>query len=149
MLVGDNKPTVAEPIYELDTGKLKIGDGIHDYKDLPYLSGEASDIVVQDPLDGQTLLYDATSGKWLSKPLADNESLAYYPEKGLAMAISKKAFGNKGKYFNEFKKWLPEDNYIEFRIDNSEDHRISYEDFCKFAFTKWNFDFGPEELARK
>lgn len=63
LLVGDNKPTVAEPIYELDTGKLKLGDGIHDYKDLPYLSGDASDIVVQDPLDGQTLLYDATSGK--------------------------------------------------------------------------------------
>lgn len=27
------------------------------------------------------------------------------PEKGLAMAISKKALGNKGSYFNEFKKW--------------------------------------------
>lgn len=31
------------------------------------------------------------------------------PEKGLAMAISKKALGNEGNYFNEFKKWLPED----------------------------------------
>lgn len=29
------------------------------------------------------------------------------PEKGLAMAISKKALGNRGNYFNEFKKWLP------------------------------------------
>lgn len=29
------------------------------------------------------------------------------PEKGLAMAISKKAFGNKGNYYDEFKKWLP------------------------------------------
>ena len=27
------------------------------------------------------------------------------PEKGLAMAISKKAFGNKGKYFDHIKKW--------------------------------------------
>ena len=33
----------------------------------------------------------------------------YDPEKGLAMAISKKALGNKGNYCNEFKKWLPED----------------------------------------
>ena len=32
----------------------------------------------------------------------------YDPEKGLAMAISKKALGNHGNYFNEFKKWLPE-----------------------------------------
>lgn len=27
------------------------------------------------------------------------------PEKGLAMAIAKKALGNKGYYFDEFKKW--------------------------------------------
>lgn len=34
----------------------------------------------------------------------------YDPEKGLAMAITKKIFGNKGNYCNEFKKWLPKDN---------------------------------------
>ena len=28
------------------------------------------------------------------------------PEKGLAMAIAKKALGNEGNYYNEFKKWL-------------------------------------------
>lgn len=27
------------------------------------------------------------------------------PEKGMALAICKKLFGNKGNYFNEFKKW--------------------------------------------
>lgn len=38
----------------------------------------------------------------------------YDPEKGLAMAISKKALGNQGNYCNEFKKWLPEkDNEVE------------------------------------
>lgn len=31
------------------------------------------------------------------------------PEKGLAMAIVKKAYGNKGNYNDIFKKWLPED----------------------------------------
>lgn len=49
----------------------------------------------------------------------------YDPEKGLAMAISKKALGNKGNYCNEFKKWLPEDEEeeektVELRIDTSE-----------------------------
>ena len=29
------------------------------------------------------------------------------PEKGLAMAIVKKAYGNKGNYCNEVKRWLP------------------------------------------
>ena len=31
------------------------------------------------------------------------------PEKGLAMAIVKYVYGNKGNYYNEFKKWLPKD----------------------------------------
>lgn len=31
------------------------------------------------------------------------------PEKGLAMAVSKKMLGNKGNYYNIFKKWLPEE----------------------------------------
>lgn len=32
----------------------------------------------------------------------------YDPEKGLAMAIAKKALGNKGNYYETFKKWVPE-----------------------------------------
>lgn len=28
------------------------------------------------------------------------------PEKGMAMAICKKVMGNKGNYYNEFKKWV-------------------------------------------
>lgn len=30
------------------------------------------------------------------------------PERGMAMAIAKKFFGNKGRYNNEFKKWVGE-----------------------------------------
>ena len=29
------------------------------------------------------------------------------PEKGLAMVIAKKVCGNKGNYYNSFKRWLP------------------------------------------
>jgi hypothetical protein len=31
------------------------------------------------------------------------------PEKGLAMAICKRAFGNKGNYYNKFRKYLPKE----------------------------------------
>lgn len=31
---------------------------------------------------------------------------SFDPEKGLAMAITKKAYGNKGSYCNQLKKWL-------------------------------------------
>ncbi len=34
----------------------------------------------------------------------------YDPEKALAMAISKKALGNKYNYYKEFEKWLPEED---------------------------------------
>lgn len=41
---------------------------------------------------------------------ASNEE--FDPEKGLAMAIAKKALGNEGNYFNEIKKWLPEEEDV-------------------------------------
>lgn len=34
---------------------------------------------------------------------------AFDPEKGLSMAIAKKALGNNGRYYEEFKKWIPEE----------------------------------------
>lgn len=37
----------------------------------------------------------------------------YDAEKGLAMAISKKALGNKGNFNEVFKKWLPEEDVVD------------------------------------
>lgn len=37
ILVNDKKPLKGEPVWELDTNKLKIGDGVNNYADLPYL----------------------------------------------------------------------------------------------------------------
>ena len=37
------------------------------------------------------------------------ENDIYDPEKGMAMAIAKKALGNKGNYCEVFKKWVPEE----------------------------------------
>lgn len=43
------------------------------------------------------------------------------PEKGLAMAITKKALGNKGNYCNVFRKWLPKDKeaMLEYALNTS------------------------------
>lgn len=35
------------------------------------------------------------------------ENDIFDPEKGLAMAIARKALGNQGNYYNTIKKWLP------------------------------------------
>ena len=42
-----------------------------------------------------------------SKTVVKAHNDDYDPEKGLAMAIAKKALGNEGNYYNVFKKWLP------------------------------------------
>lgn len=77
------------------------------------------------------------------------------PEKGLAMAIAKKALGNQGNYYEVFKKWLPEDpvekikrelKEVEdcFKEANSAIEEI--ERFEKEDNLEW---LTPEELAEK
>lgn len=44
-----------------------------------------------------------------TKTVVKAEGEDFDKEKGLAMAISKKALGNQGNYYEEFKKWIPEE----------------------------------------
>ena len=59
----------------------------------------------------------------------DNE--VFDPEKGLAMAITKKAFGNQGNYYNQIKKLLPKD-YVKLeeilRSDPAQEYMDSVRD---------------------
>lgn len=67
-----------EPAFEIDTGNLKIGNGISDYSELPYIKGNLEDsFLITSPLENQILIYDATLGKWVNKTLTDNESIIY------------------------------------------------------------------------
>lgn len=61
-------------------------------------------VIFNDPA---TIVFWSDGSKTVVK-VQDGEP--YDAEKGLAMAISKKALGNKGNYCNEFKKWLPEED---------------------------------------
>ena len=60
------------------------------------------------------------------------EGEGYDPEKGMAMAISKKALGNKGNYCEVFKKWLPEEEVNDGRV-SSNDLRKAFDEFAKVA----------------
>lgn len=56
----------------------------------------------------------------------------YDPEKALAMAISKKALGNKYNYYKEFEKWLPEEDAkfaIKSLLEASSELRKSFSSF--------------------
>lgn len=76
-----------EPAFEIDTGQLKIGNGVSAYIDLPYVGKSAEDVrfAITDPVDNQILLYDSASQKWINRDLADKESIIYLSERGLTI----------------------------------------------------------------
>lgn len=58
------------------------------------------------------------------------EADIYDKEKGLAMAISKKAMGNQGNYYKVFKKWIPELK-VDDNASTSEAVILAYNDIMK------------------
>lgn len=66
-----------------------------------YHQVEIVKVIFNDPA---TIVFWSDGKKTVVK-CADNET--FDEEKGLAIAISKRVLGNKGNYYNEFKKWLP------------------------------------------
>lgn len=71
--------------------------------------------------DPATIVYWCDGTKTVVKC---GENDIYDPEKGLAMAISKKVLGNEGNYYNEFKKWLPKEDTN--TSDNQADEQAEY-----------------------
>lgn len=69
--------------------------------------------------DPATIVFWADNSKTVVKC---QEGDIYDPEKGLAMAIAKKALGNRGNYCNAMKKWLPEEDktVVELAIGSPE-----------------------------
>lgn len=78
-----------------------IGDTLHFTDDRPRKNGnlEITKVIFNPPA---TIVFWGDRTKTVVK--SSNE--VYDPEKGLAMAIAKKAMGNTGSYYEMFKKWL-------------------------------------------
>ena len=87
---------------------------------------EIKDVIFNEPA---TIILWADGTKTVVKC---QEGEGYDPEKGLAMAISKKALGNKGNYCEVFKKWLPEEEVNDGRV-SSKDLCKAIEEFAKVA----------------
>ena len=64
---------------------------------------EIKNVIFNDPA---TIVFWEDGTKTVVKCQDGDE---FDPEKGLAMAIAKKAYGNKGNYCNKLKKWLPKE----------------------------------------
>ena len=66
-----------------------------------YIQTDITKVIFNDPA---TIVFWKDGTKTVVK--CENET--YDPEKGFAMAIAKKVLGNKGNYYETFKKWLPD-----------------------------------------
>ena len=75
VLRGERKPADGEPIFEIDTGKLKFGDGQRDYIDLEYF--RTGDVEIAGSLDGPILIYNESLDKWEPKAFTDDKSIEY------------------------------------------------------------------------
>lgn len=70
-----------------------------------YTNFEIKNVIFNDP---------ATIVFWKdgTKTVVQAHNDEFDPEKGLAMAIAKKALGNKGNYYTKIKKWLPDEKAV-------------------------------------
>ncbi len=73
------------------------------YRTMFWEMPKIKDVIFNDPA---TIVFWADGTKTVVQ-CQDGDT--FDPEKGLAMAITKKALGNKGNYCNELKKWLTKD----------------------------------------
>lgn len=95
-------------------------------KESNMLKGKIEKVIFNDPAtivfwkDGTKTVVKAGSNPVDISNDCWNED-KFDPEKGLAMAIAKKALGNEGNYYNEFKKWFPEVD-TNMHINKKEQH---------------------------
>ena len=68
---------------------------------------EIKNVIFNDPA---TIVFWKDGTKTVVKCQDGDE---FDPEKGLAMAIAKKVYGNKGSYCNKMKKWLPKEEPVD------------------------------------
>lgn len=90
-----------KPRQRISYGDSSLDAAVHAmaaYGGLPTVLPEIKDVMFNGMA---TIVFWADNTKTVVKAIGET----FDPEKGLAMAIAKKALGNKGNYFNKIKKW--------------------------------------------
>lgn len=101
---------------------IKVRPVINEYSKIPYGWLKIRKVVFNAPA---TIVFWADGTKTVVK-CSENES--YDPEKGLMAAVTKKAFGNLGNYYNNIKNWLPKEEETQEPVPETEEHPITSED---------------------
>ena len=124
-----------------------VENDIEQTKNLYYgLSLSIKDVIFNPPA---TIVFWMDGTKTVVK---DQGEVFYDPEKGMAMAVAKKAFGNQGNYYNQFAKYL--DIYEKKQEDesiNSYANTVLNNLLDKFknSLTKANYNTVPNEKRTK
>lgn len=96
-----------------DTLKIYVQNDIETTAEITHtLSHSIKNVIFNDPA---TIVFWHDGTKTVVKCGEDD---IFDPEKGLAMAISKKFLGNQGNYYNEIKKWVGADLYMNEKTHN-------------------------------
>lgn len=86
-------------------------------KTLGVIDDRIEEMVLQDVFKIKRVIFNnpATIVFWAdgTKTVVKAHGDKFDEEKGLAMAIAKRALGNTGSYYNVFKKFVPKDNEVE------------------------------------
>lgn len=97
---------------------------VNEVRGLHTVELKIKNVIFNDPA---TIVFWSDSTKTVVKA-GPNDT--FDPEKGLAMAISKKVLGNNYKAYGRFKKWLPKE-YRESNDDGLEGLAKAFDDFGK------------------
>lgn len=91
-------------------GKTLLASAVHDLVNLPYFGiDNIKDVIFNDPA---TIVLWSDGTKTVVK-CRDGET--FDPEKGLALALAKKAMGNKYNYYEVFNKYVGKYNKKKFQ----------------------------------
>ncbi len=94
--------------FDMEYNKIRTATGLP--KIWKVIFNPPATIVIWDDLPSLLWSYGGQKKTKRSKTVVKcGDGEIYDPEKGLAMCIAKKALGNQGNYFNQFKKWLPKE----------------------------------------
>lgn len=98
-----DNPFTVDRTYEIPTCDLKLEPRPQIWSDIPTNFFSIKKVIFNNPA---TIVFWDDGSKTVVKC---GEYDIFDPEKGLSMAISKKALGNQGNYYETFKKHVPED----------------------------------------
>lgn len=106
----ESRPDLMYAATEISKANRKATEAENRLDALGYAANLAFDVAKKMAFEIKKVIFNnpATIVYWVdgTKTVVKAENEPFDPEKGLAMAIAKKAYGNKGNYYNQLRKHI-------------------------------------------